>query len=104
MRELFLVRVASVLIALLAAGFITFPSFPNGIFVADSPLAVNRALKGDRLLSISPAVFPRELGSPLVPHLPAQSTPRKKIPVGCDASFSPISSPLLANVFGRCVA
>lgn len=102
--RLFWVRVAGVLLALFAASFISFPSFPNGIFVSGSPLSVNRTLKGDRLPSISPAVFPHELGLPLIPKLPTQTPSRKKIPMGCDASFSPISSPQLAHVFGRCTA
>lgn len=101
--RLFWVRVTGVLFALLVASFISFPSFPKGIFVSGSPQSVNRSLKGDRLPSISPAVFPHELGLPLVPNIPAQ-TRRKKIPLGCDASFSSVSSPQLAHVFGRCLA
>jgi hypothetical protein len=101
--RLFWVRVTGVLLALVVASFISFPSFPNGIFVLGSPLSVNRAFKGDRLPSISPAIFPHELGSPLVPNLPGQMH-RKKVPLGCDASFSSVSSPQLAHVFGRCTA
>ena len=101
--HLFWVRVGGVLFAVFAASFIAFPSFPNGIFVSGAQQSVNRTLKGDRLPSISPAVFPHELGSPLIPNLPAQ-TFRRKIPLGCDAAFSPISSPKLAHVFGRCTA
>ena len=104
MRTLFWIRVAGVVFSLLAAGLISFPSFPNGVFDSDSPFLVNRSLKGDRLPSVSPAVFSHQLGSPVVPMSPARSAPRAKIPMGCDASFSAISSPRLAHVFGRCVA
>jgi hypothetical protein len=97
MRSLFWIRATGVALALVAASFISFPSFPHGMFTAEPP-SVDRALKGDRLRSISPAVFPHELGLRLLPPTHA------KIPVGCDRAFSAISSPQLAHVFGRCVA
>lgn len=101
MRSVFWVRTAGVLVALFAASFFSFPSFPNaGIFGSRPPLSVNRALKGDRLPSISPAIYPHELGSPLSPG----SAARARIPVGCDAAFSSISTPRFANVFRRCIA
>jgi hypothetical protein len=96
MRSGFWIRAAGVVLALLAASFIALPSFPLGL-IADSP-AVNRALKSDRLPSISPAILPHELGSPLLP------LSRERIPVGCDRAFSAISSPRLADIFGRCLA
>lgn len=97
MRGVFWLRVASVLVALFAASLFSFPSFPRaGVY---SPPLVDRALKGDRLPSVSPAILPNELGL----TLPAQP-PHRAIPIGCDASFSVISSPLLARVFGRCTA
>jgi hypothetical protein len=99
MRGAFWFRVAGVAMALFVASFLSFPSFPSaGIFPSTPDLSVNRTLKGDRLPSISPAVFPHELGMPVSPAL------RQKVPVGCDAAFSPISAPRLAHVFGRCAA
>jgi hypothetical protein len=32
-----------------------------------------------------------------------QSEKPQKIPVGCEGSFSPISSPRLAHIVGRCM-
>jgi hypothetical protein len=100
MRGVLWIRVASVVTALLVASFLSFPSFPStGIFASTAPV-VNRALKGDRLPSVTPALLPQQLGLPP----PAQPRVVEKIPVGCDAAFSPISAPRLAHVFGRCAA
>jgi hypothetical protein len=101
MRSVLLVRVAGVMLALFAASFIAFPSFPStGIFASGSAPTVNRALKGDRLPLVGRAVPTRELESPAVPAQPASGG---KVPLGCEAAFSSISAPHLANVFRRCV-
>ena len=92
------VRIAVVAVALFAASFISFPSFPSTGMLTPAP-SVNRALKGDRLPSLYPAVWPHELG-----FSPAKSRQHGKVPVGCDAAFSQISAPRLADVFGRCTA
>jgi hypothetical protein len=98
MRRISFVRVMGVLVALFVASFISFPSFPsNGVFASSPPIAVNRALKGDRLPPVEPTALPHEPG---LPASPAQT--RAKVPAGCDEAFSPISSPQLANVFRRC--
>jgi hypothetical protein len=96
MRPIFVVRAAAVA-ALLAAAFISFPSFPGaGSFTVDSP-NVERAFKGDRLPLTAPGGSPTS-GAPAA--LRQQS--REKVPSGCDGAFSPIATPLLANVFRRC--
>jgi len=60
--------------------------------------SVNREFKGDRLpISNTPPAISRS-GSRL-----RQSEKPDKIPVGCEASFSPISAPQLAHVYGRCL-
>ena len=56
-------------------------------------VSVNRANKGDRLR------FEQRTGTTpqteiFVPH---------RIPLGCDATFSPIASPKAAYFFGRCL-
>jgi hypothetical protein len=56
-----------------------------------APFTVNHQFKGDRL----PVA-----GTRAVERTPAHPT---EIPVGCDASFSPISSPKLGLVYGRCM-
>lgn len=60
--------------------------------------SVNRELKGDRLpvANVSPAAV--RSGSSV-----EQSETPDEIPVGCEGSFSPISAPQFANVFGRCM-
>jgi hypothetical protein len=97
MRAIFFIRVASVLAALFTASFISFPSFPEGIFSSD-PISVNRALKGDRLPPVALGSLPHELGA-----RPLERQTREKIPVGCDSAFSPVVSPRLANIFKRCM-
>jgi hypothetical protein len=87
---------------LVGAGFAKPPSF-----------SVNREFKGDRLpaSSIAPIVSrsrlqngpsTRDLGTR---DLGAQDQAQKprKIPVGCEGAFSPISSPRLAHIVGRCM-
>jgi hypothetical protein len=66
-------------------------------FLSFTPaVPVDRTLKGDRLPLSGPADKT---------EMPVQSAPssREKIPVGCDRTFSPISSPRLADIFRRCV-
>jgi hypothetical protein len=97
MRPIFVVRAAAVA-ALLAVSFISFPSFPGvGLFTVNSPM-VDRTFKGDRLPLTAPA------GSP-VSGAPASSRrqSREKVLLGCDGAFSPIATPLLANVLRRCM-
>jgi hypothetical protein len=103
MRSLFWLRAAGVTLALFAASFISFPSLTHGMSAtrgmsAPQSQSVNRALKGDRLRSISPAVFPHQLGSRSL------LSTHGRIPIGCDRAFSAVSSPKLARVFGRCLA
>jgi hypothetical protein len=101
MRRISFVQLAGVLVALFAASFVSFPSFPKGAVVEaafSNSISVNRALKGDRLPPVALRVAPPELGSPL----PERSQIREKVPVGCDSAFSPVASPRLANIFKRC--
>jgi hypothetical protein len=99
-RRLF-VRVASGLgvlsLAVLFVGLVPFlsaqPGAGAGLFHRSPPFSVNRAFKGDRL--------------PIAPISAASSATSRRqhpedIPVGCDASFSPISTPRLAYIYGRC--
>jgi len=96
MRSVFWIRGTGVLAALFAASFFSFPSFPKSSSLnSRPPVSVNHELKGDRLPSIGRALSPYEFGSPALPG---------KIPLGCDAAFSSISSPHLAKVFRRCLA
>lgn len=81
-------------------------------FLAAAPLAglartpqvtVDRSLKGDLLplfnagIARSNGARPAELGAK------ERSQQREQIPVGCDPAFSPVSSPALAKIYGRCM-
>jgi hypothetical protein len=83
------------LIPFLSAG----PSIGAG-FVAKAPGAsVNREFKGDRL------PLPSDINSAVSTNEPQRSPSlqeSKDIPDGCDRSFSPITAPQLAHVYGRC--
>ncbi len=91
-------------LALLTAGLISLPIPTTGAALpATSPaLSVNRTLKGDRLPISRPTVWPDEHGAD-APGAPVHARSRAQIPFGCDRAFSPISSPLLAHVFRRCM-
>jgi len=81
------------------------PTVGAGLSKKIPDVVVNRTLKGDRLPSLAPATVTPMRGSlganELRPRPTATQTQR--IPVGCEASFSPISAPALANVFRRCL-
>jgi hypothetical protein len=90
--------------------YIAEPSIGAGITAKPPIFSVNRQLKGDRLPSSFAPVASRnsvQNGIPqnsLQDERGAQEQPVKprKIPVGCEGSFSPISSPRLAHIVGRC--
>jgi hypothetical protein len=99
--------VGLVSLSLFAAALITFPAWPTigaGLTGAATPaVSVNRTLKGDRLpVNISPALAP-SLSVPLSSTPAAPTRARARIPLGCEAAFSPISAPRLAHVFRRCM-
>jgi len=88
-------------LALLFVGLIPFfadRTVGAGIAAKAPSFSVNRQFKGDRLpFSSVPTVARRGLSTQ------EQSPKPQKIPVGCEGSFSPISSPRLAHVVGRCM-
>ena len=72
------------------------PSVGAG-FVARTPApSVNREFKGDRL------PLPSEINSAVSKNVSQRPQGSREIPDGCDRSFSPITAPQLANVYGRC--
>ena len=106
MTKLMFVRIAGALgttsVALFFVGLIPFlaadPSAGAGFAARTPAFTVDRTYKGDRL------PLPSEINSAVSRNetRPQQSQAPKDIPVGCDASFSPVSSPSLAYIFGRC--
>ncbi|HTV34988.1 MAG TPA: hypothetical protein VMF12_01035 [Xanthobacteraceae bacterium] len=65
---------------------------------ATPPVMVNHFRKGDRLPLYRPAA------APPASRMPGDLWTQKKVPLGCDRAFSPVSSPSAANVYGRCLA
>ncbi len=124
MAKLF-IRIAGALgITALALFFVSvIPFFADPIvgagFAAKPPsFSVNREFKGDRLpaSSIAPvASRSRPQNGPNTRDLGArdlgardlggqdQAQKPRRIPIGCEGSFSPISSPRLAHILGRCM-
>ncbi len=104
MAKLF-VRIAGALgmtgVALFSVGLIPFfadPTIGAGIAAKAPSVSVNRQFKGDRLpVANAPSVARPGLSRQ------EQSSKPPKMPVGCEGSFSPISSPRLAHVIGRCM-
>jgi hypothetical protein len=88
-------------LALFFVGLIPFladPTVGAGIAAKAPSFSVNREFKGDRLpVSGAPTVAQRGLSTQ------EQSSKPQRIPVGCEGSFSPISSPRLAHILGRCM-
>lgn len=86
-------------LALFFVGLIPFFADPTvGAGIKAPNFSVNRQFKGDRLpVANAPSVARRGLSTQ------EQSSKPPKIPVGCEGSFSPISSPRLAHVIGRCM-
>jgi hypothetical protein len=104
MAKLF-VRIAGALgvtaLALFFVGLIPFfadPTVGAGIAAKAPSFSVNRQFKGDRLpVPSAPTVARRGFSTQ------EQSSKPQKIPIGCEGSFSPISSPRLAHIVGRCM-
>jgi hypothetical protein len=114
-----LIRITGALgITALALFFVTvIPFFADPIVGAGiakpSSFSVNREFKGDRLpaSSIAPVASrsrlqngpnTRDLGARDLGGQDQAQKPRR-IPIGCEGSFSPISSPRLAHILGRCM-
>lgn len=108
MAKLF-VRIAGALgvtaLAVCFLGLVPFlnaePSAGAGYVPSKPSFTVNRALKGDRLPmhdALNPSAWRTDFGSL------AGATGPHKIPVGCDPAFSPVASPRLAYVYGRCLS
>jgi hypothetical protein len=98
-RRFFMSAASGLGIASLAMFFVGLTPFlsadPSAAPLHRTPVfSVNRAFKGDRL--------------PIAPISAASNRTNQgrhpgKIPVGCDASFSPVSAPRLAYIYGRCI-
>ena len=103
MARAFFLRMASaaglLVLSFFLVGLIPFLSAApsaGAAFLTRTTATVDRTFKSDRL------PMPSKINSALTKNEPQRSHGAKKIPDGCDRSFSPISSPRLAYVYGRC--
>jgi hypothetical protein len=103
MARLCYLSIASVLaLASLAFFLVSFAPllsaapFSPGISDRTPAMSVNRFRKGDRLPVHSGALRQDRQGPD---GLQTQGT----VPVGCDPAFSPVTSPALSKLYGRCM-
>lgn len=104
MARLLFVRIAGgvgiLSLAVFFLGLVPFlsadPTAGAGLVGKTSPFSVNREFKGDRLPLGSGMNAASRDAFQMRRHL-------EPIPVGCEASFSPISAPRLAYIYGRCM-
>jgi hypothetical protein len=102
MASLLFVRIAgglgAVSLALFFVGLIPFlsanPTAGAGLTGRTPAFSVNHEFKGDRL----------PLNSAILRAAQRMTGHPREIPVGCDPSFSPISAPALAYIYGRCMS
>jgi hypothetical protein len=105
MARLFYIRAAAAL-ALCSLGFLLVSLDPflsaapvgQGVSGPAPSLTVNHFRKGNRL-----PVRPSGANWPSNPRGPAGLQTQQKVPLGCDPAFSPVTSPALSGVYGRCM-
>jgi hypothetical protein len=78
--------------------FLSAAPFSPGVGAHTPAVHVNRFRKGDRLPLYRPDTVGRNLRRS--GGLQAQ----RHVPFGCDHAFSPVATPALSTVFGRCMA
>jgi len=71
-------------------------------------VSVNRYRKGDRLPVLNNSDNSNRAGAKGAVWWDLReedgTQARRRMPIGCEAAFSPVSSPSLATVFGRCLS
>jgi len=70
---------------------------------AQGPVAINRALKADRLLLL-PATTHNAVTDPVAIKAPPAPAPRPVLLEGCEPIMSTIGQPPLSRVAGRCLS
>jgi hypothetical protein len=93
-------------VALCSAAFVLAGAAPHlyaapvapGLSDPEPSMTVNHFRKGDRL-----PLFHRRAVRQEVPT-PTGSRTEGRVPFGCDSAFSPVTSPELATLYGRCMA
>jgi hypothetical protein len=80
-----------------AAPYLYAAPMSQGLANPEPSMTVNDFRKGDRLPLFGSRAVRQE-----VP--PAGSQAQGKVPLGCDSSFSSVTSPELATLYGRCIS
>jgi hypothetical protein len=106
MAQLFIRITGALVITALVLTFVALvPYFADpaaGIAAKAPSFSVNREFKGDRQpMSAAPVASRNGVQNGLGAQ--EQSPKPRRIPIGCEGSFSPISSPRLAHIVGRCM-
>lgn len=78
--------------------FLSAAPFRPGISDQTPAVSVNRFRKGNRLPVHHPGAVWRDF------RRPDGLQTQRRVPFGCDHAFSPVASPALSEVFGRCMA
>lgn len=119
MIKLLFVRIAGALaltsLAVLFVGLVPFfggaPSMSADYAPSGLGVSVDRQYKGDRLpmhTATAPSILQNDFAALALTQAGAQ--PRSEtlipphVPFACDPSFSPVASPRLAYVYGRCLS
>jgi len=108
-------RSAGVLaVTLLAIFFVSLLPLLSAARTASDPssapgFAVNREFKGDRLpfhVAVDRSIWQTDFDSLKQSRAQSQSQSRMphKIPFACDPAFSPVATPRLSYVYGRCMS
>jgi len=87
------------LVGFFAVGIDPFLSASADQATTAPAVTVNRAMKGDRLPLVPPAVLTPDQGDRAAP----QSQPQAQMPFACDPAFSTIQVRRSANVYRRCM-
>jgi hypothetical protein len=80
-----------------AAPYLHAAPITPGLTNPEPSMTVNDFRRGDRLPLFRPRAVREER-----PSIGSQTQGR--VPLGCDSSFSPVTSPELATLYGRCIS
>lgn len=78
--------------------FLSAAPLRPGVSTPTPAVSVNRFRKGDRLPLHHPAAVWEDF------RRPDGLQTERRVPFGCDRAFSPVATPALSKVFGRCMS
>jgi hypothetical protein len=98
---------AVTLLALFFVSLLPLLSAARTVTSGSPDVTVNREFKGDRLpfhTAAGPSLWQSDFESLMLPRMQSQTDTPHEIPFACDPSFSPVATPRLAFVYGRCMS